>query len=67
MDNREHLIDLIVDHKLERLDVAQMVKVDLEQVGKWLASSESKQHEEIPDMAIELLELKLKLKNDSGH
>ena len=65
MNNRERLIDLISEHKLERLDIAEMVKVDLEQVGRWLASSEAKQHEEVPDMAIELLELKLKLNKTS--
>ena len=65
MNNREHLIDILTEHKLERLDIAEMLKVDLEQVSRWLASTESKQHDEIPDMAIELLELKLKLKQDS--
>lgn len=65
MDNREHLINLIAEFNLERLDVAEMVKVDLDQVGKWLAPTETKQHQTIPDMAIELLELKLKLKQQS--
>ncbi len=63
MNNREQLIDLISLHKLERLDIAEMVKVDLEQVNHWLASGESKLHEEMPDMAIELLQLKLKLQS----
>ncbi len=63
MNNRERLIDLISEHKLERLDVAEMVKVKLDDVEHWLASSESKHHMEVPDMAIELLELKLKLKS----
>ena len=63
MNNREKLIDIIASQKLERLDIAEMVKVDLDQVNRWLASHESRQHEEIPDMAIELLQLKLKIRN----
>lgn len=63
MNNREKLIDLITEHGLERGDVAEMVMVKREVIDHWLASSESRQHEGIPDMAIELLELKLKLRN----
>ncbi len=33
----------------------------MEIVDRWLASHESKHHEEVPDMAIELLELKMAL------
>ena len=62
MNNRDKLIDIITEHQLERLDVAEMVKVKLDQIDCWLASNESKHHEEVPDMAIELLELKLKHK-----
>ncbi len=61
MNNRERLIELMVDHKLDRRQIAELVRVKREVVDHWLTSGESKSHEEIPDMAIELLELKLKL------
>ena len=60
MNNREQLISLITEHNLERRDVADLVRVKREVVDHWLASNESKYHEEVPDMAIELLEIKLK-------
>ena len=60
MNNREQLISLITEHNLERREVADMVRVKREVVDHWLASNESKSHEEVPDMAIELLEIKLK-------
>jgi hypothetical protein len=47
-----------------------MLKVKRDTVDHWLMSTESKFNEEIPDMAIELPELKLGAKhqecNDSG-
>ena len=60
MNNRERLIELIADYKLERRQVAELVKVKRETVDHWLTSHESKSYEDIPDMAIELLEIKLK-------
>lgn len=63
MNNREKLIALITDNGLERGEVADMVKVKRDVVDHWLASGESRHHETIPDMAIELLELKIKLRN----
>lgn len=60
MNNREKLLDLIAQHELDRREIAELVRVRRETVDHWLASHESKHHEEIPDMAIELLELKLK-------
>jgi len=45
---------------LERREVAELVKVKLDTVNSWLVSHESSHCEEMPDMAIELLELKLK-------
>lgn len=60
MNNREKLIALIADYKLDRRDVAELVKVKRETVDHWLMSHESKHNEEVPDMAIELLELKLR-------
>lgn len=60
MNNREKLIEIMVDHKLDRRQIAELVRVKRDIVDHWLVSHESKNHEEIPDMAIELLELKLK-------
>ena len=59
MNNRERLMTLIADNNLERREVAELVKVKRETVDNWLVSHESKHHEEVPDMAIELLEIKL--------
>ena len=64
MNNREKLIALITDNGLDRRQIAELVRVRREVVDHWLASIESRHHEEIPDMAIELLELKLKLQAD---
>ncbi len=61
MNNRERLIDLISEHNLERLEISEMLKVKRETIDHWLLSGESKNHEEVPDMAIELLELKIQL------
>ncbi len=59
MNNREILIDIMFDHTLDRQDLAEFVLVDRQTVNTWLASSESSRHIDIPDMAIELLKLKL--------
>ncbi len=59
MNNRDKLIDLMLAHKLERRDIAELVRVKPEQVDRWLLPGESPRHETIPEMAIELLELKL--------
>ena len=61
MNNRDKLIDLITDNELDRREIAELLKVKRDQIDHWLAGNESKHHEEVPDMAIELLELKLKL------
>ena len=60
MNNREKLIDLLVTYKLDRREVAEMLKVKPDIIDHWIATGESRSHEDIPDMAIELLELKLK-------
>jgi len=62
MNNRLKLIELITEHKLDRRDVAAMLSVKPSLIDHWLLSPESKNHEDIPQMAIELLELKLKFK-----
>ncbi len=59
MNNRDRLIELLADHELERREVAEMLKVKTDTVNHWLASHESHNYEEMPDMAIELLEIKL--------
>ncbi|MGR9092508.1 MAG: hypothetical protein ACU85U_18220 [Gammaproteobacteria bacterium] len=59
MNNREKLIDMMHDHKLERRDLAELVLVDRQTVAGWLAPTESANHQEVPEMAIELLQLKL--------
>lgn len=59
MNNRDRLIELLSDHELERREVAEMLKVKAETINHWLASHESHNYEEMPDMAIELLEIKL--------
>jgi hypothetical protein len=64
MNNRERLMDIIVEQKLERMDVAEMLKVKVSEVDHWLLSNEAKNHKEMPDMAIELLELKLSMKEE---
>ena len=61
MNNREKLIAMISDNELDRREIAELLRVKRDQVDHWLAANESKYHEEVPDMAIELLELKLKL------
>ena len=59
MNNREKLIDYMSQHALERNEVAELVCTDRETVARWLLSPESSRHLEIPDMAIELLRLRL--------
>ncbi len=59
MNNRDQLIDLMITHKLERRDVAQLVHVPIDTVHHWLLPMEAHGRVEIPDMAIELLNLKL--------
>jgi hypothetical protein len=60
MNNRERLMELITQHGLDRHEVADLVRVRRETVDHWLLSHESRAHEEVPEMAVELLELKLK-------
>lgn len=60
MNNRERLIDLITEYELERREVAEMVKVRRETVDHWLLPNEASNHEIVPDMAIELLQLKIR-------
>ena len=59
MNNRDRLIELLADHELERREVAELLKVKTDTVNHWLVSHESHHYEDMPDMAIELLEIKL--------
>lgn len=62
MNNRERLMDIIVEQKLDRMKIAELLKVKRDEVDSWLLSRESKNCTEMPDMAMELLELKLAMK-----
>lgn len=59
MNNREKLMAYMQKHQLERRDVAELVLVDRGAVDRWLLSGEAARQEPMPDMAIELLRLKL--------
>lgn len=62
MNNRERMMDIMAEKKLDRMELAELLIVSRDEIDHWLLSHESKNHKEIPDMAIELLELKLGLK-----
>lgn len=62
MNNRERLMEIMLDQELDRMEITEMLKAKRDEVDHWLLSNESKNHKEMPDMAIELLELKLGLK-----
>ena len=62
MNNRDTLIALMIDQKLERREIAAILQIDRETVDHWLLPTESPRLREIPDMAIELLEIKLGLR-----
>ncbi|MBI4694766.1 MAG: hypothetical protein HY749_12170 [Gammaproteobacteria bacterium] len=59
MNNRDRLIDFMSDYKLERRDIAELVLVDRDTVDRWLLPPSANRRNDIPDMAIELLSLKL--------
>ena len=61
MNNRERLIEIMTERELDRLELAQLLSVKKKDIDQWLLSSESKEHKEVPDMAIELLQYKLDL------
>ena len=66
MNNREILIDIMVDHGPERRELAELVKVDRETVDCWLLPTEAHRNLEVPDMAIELLRMKLGHQSDGS-
>ena len=61
MNNRDRLIEIMAERRLDRSELAQLLSVKKKDIDQWLLSNESKDHEEIPDMAIELLQYKLDL------
>tara|TARA_B100000029_G_scaffold186859_1_gene184183 strand:+ start:1218 stop:1403 length:186 start_codon:yes stop_codon:yes gene_type:complete len=61
MNNRDRLIEIMTERGLDRSELAQLLNVKKKNIDQWLLSNESKDHEEIPDMAIELLQYKLDL------
>ena len=62
MNNRDRLIELLAEYELERREVAELLKVKTDTVNHWLVSHESHNYKDMPDMAIELLEIKLGMK-----
>ena len=60
MNNRDTLIDLMIAHGLERLELASMLRVEREMVDRWLLPRDAARWCEVPDMAIELLGYKLR-------
>ena len=61
MNNRERLIEIMTERELDRVELAQLLSVKKKDIDQWLLSNESKEHKEVPDMAIELLQYKLDL------
>ena len=59
MNNRDRLIDLMSGYELDRREVAELVRVDRDTVDRWLLPPSANRRTDIPDMAIELLTLKL--------
>tara|TARA_Y100000590_G_scaffold382991_1_gene453344 strand:- start:588 stop:773 length:186 start_codon:yes stop_codon:yes gene_type:complete len=61
MNNRDRLIEIMIENGLDRIELAQLLSVKKKDIDRWLLSNESADHKEIPDMAIELLQYKLDL------
>jgi orotate phosphoribosyltransferase-like protein len=66
MNNRDRLIDLMVTHKLERREIAELLHVSPDTVGHWLLPVEAANREDVPDMAIDLLTMKLAAREPSA-
>jgi hypothetical protein len=60
MNTRERLIELMTTYKIDRREVSELVRVKRDVVDHWLLPNESRNHQEPPEMAIELLEYKLR-------
>ena len=61
MNNREKLIDLMHEHQLDKRELGELVRADRDAVHAWLLPPEAPRSKQVPDMAIELLELKIQL------
>ena len=61
MNNRDRLIEIMIENALDRIELAQLLSVKKKDIDRWWLSNESADHKEIPDMAIELLQYKLDL------
>jgi len=60
MNNRDTLIELMVSHRLDRLTLANLLRVDRDTVDRWLLPREASRWIAVPDMALELLGYKLR-------
>lgn len=65
MNNREHLISLMGDYSLDRQAVSELLSVKRDTVDHWLLPSDARNSKAIPDMAVELLELKMQMAEDA--
>lgn len=63
MNNRDRLMEVMLEKELDRMELAEILLVKRDQIDHWLLPAESKNHQEVPDMAIELLEIKLGYKS----
>jgi DNA-directed RNA polymerase specialized sigma24 family protein len=59
MNNRDQLKAIITEHGLKRREVADLCRVSLHTVNSWLSTDKSKARRACPDMAVELLRMKL--------
>ncbi|MCC7119923.1 MAG: hypothetical protein IT493_00075 [Gammaproteobacteria bacterium] len=66
MNNRDTLIDLMVLHRLERRELAELLRVERDMVDRWLLPRDAGRWCEVPDMAIELLGYKLRERRDAA-
>ena len=66
MNNREQLISWMFEQDIDRREVAELLLVDRDTVDCWLLPHESHRHTEVPDMAIELMRLKLDIKAEEN-
>ena len=58
-------MEIMVEKEVDRMEVAALLKVKRDEVDHWLLPHDSRNHTDVPDMAIELLELKLGLKTNN--
>jgi len=66
MNTRERLIELMTTYKLDRREISELVHVKRDVVDHWLLPNESRNHQEPPEMAVELLEFKLRDRVKAG-